>query len=71
MVGYICVVLYVLNDFGLWDFSQAKNTIYWTAAVALISSFRVPAIAEDEEYFKKALVDNFRVIAVFEFVVTS
>lgn len=70
MIGYISLTVYGLAQLGLWDFSQAKNTILWALTVAPVSLFRVPAIAEDEDYFRKALVDNFKVIAAFEFVVT-
>src|SRR5690606_29830316 len=70
MTGYIGLIVYGLAQLGLWDFSQTKNTLLWASTVAPVSLFRVPAMAEDEDYFKKALVDNFKVIAVFEFVVT-
>jgi hypothetical protein len=70
MGSYIVLVVIILNEMGLWDVTQLKNTLLWSISVATVSLFRIPQIAEDERYFKKAIKDNFKIVAVFEFVVT-
>ncbi len=69
MVSYIALVVLALYRLGAWDSGQLKNTILWGATVALVSLFRIPQIAEDEHYFRNALWDNFKVVALIEFVV--
>ena len=68
MAVYIILIVLCLNETGLWDLGQLKNTILWSVLVAAVSMFRLPQIAEDEHYFRNALKDNFKVVAVLEFV---
>jgi len=69
MAVYICFIVYGLYEMGLWDVGQLKNTILWSVSVAAVSLFNVNDIAEDPHYFRKAIKDNLKLIAVFEFVV--
>ncbi len=69
MVSYIALVVFGLHETGLWNLGLLKNTVLWSISVATVSLFRIPQIAEDERYFRRVIKDNFKVIAVFEFVV--
>ena len=69
MVSYIVLITLALYQLGAWDSGQLKNTILWGATVAVVSLFRVPQIAEDEHYFRNAIWDNFKVVALIEFVI--
>lgn len=69
MAAYITVLVFGLSEAGLWGWAQLKNTVLWSLSVAAVSLFRVPKIAEDEHYFWHAIRDNFKVIAVLEFVI--
>ena len=69
MITYIAIVVLILSEAGIWSTIQLKNTIFWTFSVAILSMFRIPHITEDENYFRGAIRDNFKFIAVFEFVV--
>ena len=68
-VAYIVVVVVALSMAGLWSWGQLKNTILWSISVAAVALFRVPGIAEDEHYFRHAVRDSFKIIAVLEFVI--
>ena len=66
---YVAIVVFVLYEADVWSTNHLKNTILWTFSVAVLSMFRIPQIADDETYFRKALKDNFKIIVVLEFVV--
>ena len=69
MLAYVSIVVFALYTADLWTVKQLKNTILWTFSVAIVSMFRIPQIADDEAYFRKALLNNFKIIAVLEFVI--
>lgn len=69
VLTYVASAVLLLHEIGLWSTSQLKNTIFWTLSVAFVSMFRVPQIAEDESYFRNAIKDCFKIIAVLEFVI--
>ena len=69
MFAYVSIVLFALYTADLWNATQLKNTILWTFSVAAVSMFRIPQIADDEAYFRKALMNNFKIIVVLEFLV--
>ena len=69
VLAYVAAAVLLLHEIGLWSTSQLKNTIFWTLSVAFVSMFRVPQIAEDESYFRNAIKDCFKIIAVLEFVI--
>ena len=69
MFTYIAFVVLILFEAGIWNTIQLKNTIFWTFSVAILSMFRIPKITEDDNYFRGAIKDNFKLIAVFEFVI--
>ena len=68
--GYIILTIIGLFQVGVWDLDQFKNTILWSLSVAIVSLFRISQMIEDDHYFRNALKDNFKLIAIFEFVVT-
>ena len=70
IAGYIISTIIGLFQVGVWDLGQFKNTILWSLSVAIVSLFRISQMIEDDHYFRNALKDNFKLIAIFEFVVT-
>lgn len=69
MAGYIALVVFGLYKVGFWDYGLLKETILWSLSVAVVSLFRVSQITEDQSYFRNGIKDNFKVVAVLEFVV--
>ncbi len=59
MAIYIGLLVYGLNELGLWTISQLKNTILWSILVAAVSLFRITDIKNAPSYFKAAIKDNF------------
>ncbi len=66
---YLVAVVYFLNDMGLWESNQLKNTIVWFASVGVFSLFQINKIKEDRNFFKRAILDNLKLIAVMQFFV--
>lgn len=69
MLSYILVVVYFLTRWGLWDFSQLKNTIVWTLSIGFLSIFQVMSIKKKTRFFKRLILDNLKFIAILEFVI--
>jgi hypothetical protein len=59
----------VFEKIGFWDESATKDTILWTLGSALTAYFRLNKVAEDDDYFKHAILDNLKFVSILEFVV--
>ena len=60
--------IWVLNQIGLWDSTQTKNSFLWFVGVAVVTFFRINKIADDRHYFKNAIKDNLKIIVFIEFL---
>jgi hypothetical protein len=63
-------MLFGLHSLGIWDFGQAKITIYWLMTVALISLYRANSIKDDPEFFRNSLKDSVSLVIFLEFLVS-
>src|SRR3990167_6852842 len=70
MFLYIALEVYFLSEIGVWDANQIKNTIIWTFSVALMSFFQMNSIKKDRSFFKHAVLDNLKLIAISEFIIS-
>ncbi|WP_421188110.1 hypothetical protein [Aeromonas sanarellii] len=69
MFCYVGVVVYWLAELDLWNAEQLKNTIFWCASVGCMSLFKLESIKKDKHFFKRSVIDNLKLLAVFQFVV--
>jgi hypothetical protein len=69
LLTYLVGVVFFLNDVGLWDANQLKNTIVWFITVGIFSLFQINKIKEDRQFFKRTILDNLKLIAVIQFFV--
>lgn len=69
MVTYMGVIIYLMEEIGLWNAGQIKNTIFWAVSVALMSLFKMESIKKDKNFFKHAVFDNLRLLAIIQFIV--
>jgi hypothetical protein len=65
---YVFVVLYSLSIVQLWDWSLAKDSIFWFFTVALVIFFELNR-AEDSSYFRGILFDSVKWIVIVEFLI--
>lgn len=69
LIIYTLTSVWILNQVGIWDSSQTKNTIIWFFCIATISIFRSNEIADNPNYFKNTVKDNLKIIVFIEFLV--
>lgn len=68
MIVYTFVIVYILSQVGLWDFSLLKDTAFWFFSVALITFFKINK-ADDLNFFKDIMLDNLKLIVLVEFLI--
>ncbi len=70
MALYIILMVYWLNEIGLWKVHQLKNTIIWAVSVGVLFLFQHETIKKEPQVFlKKTIVDNLKVAAIIQFIV--
>lgn len=69
LIFHTLTVVWFLSQIGLWEPSQIKNTMLWFLTAAVVQFFRLPNIADDQDYFRRALTDNLKIIVLLEFFV--
>lgn len=70
LVLHTLASVWLLSEMGIWDLSQAKNSVFWFFSVAAVSLFRLNKIADDPHYFKNAIKDNLKIIVLLQFLVS-
>ncbi len=68
MIAYVLLVVVGLDAIGFWDFSAMKGTVFWMLGFASITLFRANKIDAVEGFFKDAILNNLKLIAVLEVV---
>ncbi|OBA10653.1 hypothetical protein A9988_15870 [Acinetobacter calcoaceticus] len=69
MIVYIVFIVYVLSEMDLWNTNQLKNTVFWSISVGFMSIFNMESIKKDKSFFKHSVIDNFKLLAILQFVV--
>lgn len=70
MTIYMGVVVYLMFEVDLWNSGQIKNTIFWAVAVGLMSFFKLESIKKDKSFFKQSVIDNLKILAIIQFIVS-
>lgn len=70
MIIYVTIVVFGLFKIGLWESNQLKNTIIWAISVGALSLFKINLIRKDPHFFKNSVLDNFKLIAIVQFIVS-
>lgn len=66
---YVCLIILKGYHLQLWDFTMVKDTIYWFFGSALVLFFSADNAKDDEDYFKKILLNNAKFILVLQFII--
>lgn len=69
MFLYTTFITVVLNYLNFWNYSMLKDTIYWAIGVGFISLVNIDKIKKSDNYLKSIILENFKVIILFEFLV--
>lgn len=70
MTIYMGVVIYLMFEADLWNNGQIKNTIFWAVAFGFMSLFKLESIKKDKSFFKHSVIDNLKIFAIIQFVVS-
>lgn len=69
MLSYILLAVYLLSRIGLWNIAILKDTIFWIGGSAFALFFSLHKLGKDEQFLKKILKGQIRVIAILIFLV--
>jgi len=67
MAFYIGGMLYFFHQVNIWSISYLGDTIIWVVSVAFAMFVNIGRTREDD-YFRKAIWDNLKIVAFVEFV---
>lgn len=65
---YSSVIVLILWKINLWDVTLLKDSVFWFVGSAIVITFRLPKIQNGPDFFKKLLMDNFKLVVVLEFI---
>jgi hypothetical protein len=68
MIIYVMIVVWALEELGLWRITQLKDTILWIIFSGLAMEFQL-ADQKEAHSIKRVLKNNIKLIIFFEFVV--
>lgn len=67
MLVYIGAMIYFLYRIHLWNISYLSDTIVWFLGVAFVMFIKINQTRNDD-YFRKAVVDNIKLVVFIEFI---
>jgi hypothetical protein len=67
MLFYIGALIYCLYRINLWDISNLSDTVIWFLGVAFVMFMNINN-AKKENYFRKVVWDNIKLVVFIEFV---
>lgn len=67
--GYVATMVVVLHHFELWKIAYLKGTVIWFFTAGLVMIGEVASSQQDDRYFRRAVLDGFKISVVLEFVV--
>lgn len=71
MIAYTAVIVIIFYWVGIWNFSLLKDTIIWFCFTGVVMAFNFVISSENENLFKKIIVDNAKIVIVIEFLVNT
>jgi hypothetical protein len=69
MTIYVSLIVYILYRIEFWEVSSLKDTIIWFLFSGVVSAFQAIERAENIAYFRKVVLDNFKIVILFQFIV--
>lgn len=69
MTAYTFVMVYIHYAIDYWNISMFKDTVIWFFSSAFVLFVNCNKILKDNQYFIKVVVDTFKWIIIFEFIV--
>ncbi len=67
-VGYFLFVIYILRNYGVWDKSLLKDTIYWIVLNSTILMFEIGRNKEPINFLRNTIKDSVKITVFLSFV---
>lgn len=68
MAGYITALVVILKNFGLWDISLLKDTLFWFFGTGVVLFMNAYKASGDPSQIKKMFLGSFTLIVILEFI---
>lgn len=69
MIINVSLIIFIFYKVELWNSSLIKDTIYWFLGTAFILLMNTNKANQDEQYFRKVLLENLTFIIGLEFII--
>jgi len=69
MLLYTLLIVFCLYKLGLWNAFLLKDTIFWVIGTALVLLFNTNKATQDITFFKKTVLNAFKLIVILEFII--
>ncbi|MEW6179155.1 MAG: hypothetical protein AB1522_04425 [Chloroflexota bacterium] len=69
MLLYIVCMILIFEKIGFWDESALKDTVLWTLGSPFALYFSLDRVSQDDNYFKRVILDNLKFVLILEFIV--
>jgi len=63
---YTGILVFILAQVGIWEWSLLKDTIYWFLCSALVLLMNTDKANQEKGFFIKILKDNLKIILILE-----
>ncbi len=71
MMAYTTGIVIALYLVKLWNISLLKDTVVWFCFTGVVMSFNLVTSREDENLFRKIIIDNIKIVIIIEFLVNT
>lgn len=69
MFTYVSFIIFIFYRLSIWDISMLKDTIVWFFSFAIILLINSNKANKNEDFLKNILLDNLKLILIFEFII--
>lgn len=71
MITYTAGIIFLLKMVNFWNISLLKDTVYWFCFAGAVTSFNFVISKEDQNLFRKIIIDNVKIVIIIEFIVNT
>lgn len=70
-ISYISLIVFFVQEIGLWELYLLKETILWIFFAGIISLFRFGSSRKSISLFRETILDNIKIVIIFEFIINA
>ena len=66
---YLAFIIFLFSEVGLWNTTLIPETVFWFFGSAIVILFSVNDATQDNQFFKKIITNNLKLLVAIEFLV--